>query len=316
MADQREPGWRPPAAGSADGPSTGASDADPAIFRPGPTDLFGEQAGAHDLTGSEVASVPDPQGVTTLGRARPSSTARRSVAGDLWHGFLALLKEVLIVVAMAAVLSFVIKTWLVQAFWIPSGSMENTLQPDDRVIVSKLTPGPFALHRGDIVVFEDPGAPTNPWITEPPHAPRSGVTAVVHDVLTFVGLLPDDSQNHLIKRVIGLPGDHITSDGKGPIKVNGVAINEPYVKPGDPPSSLPFDITVPAGRVWVMGDNRSDSSDSRYHPIGGDGSQGSVPIADITGRAVLIVWPASRWSVLSEPSAVFAKVPNPSPSVG
>ena len=98
----------------------------------------------------------------------------------------------------------------------------------------------------------------------------------------------------LIKRVIGLPGDHITNDGQGgPLKVNGVAVNEPYLKPGDSPSLQAFDITVPAGRVWVMGDHRSDSSDSRFHPLGGDGSQGSVPERLIVGRAVTDDLPAS-----------------------
>ena len=134
---------------------------------------------------------------------------------------------------MALVLSFVVKTWLMQAFYIPSGSMEDTLVRDDRVIVSKLTPGPFDLNRGDVVVFQDPENWLDP--VTPPRA-RPG-RAALNSALTFVGLLPTDEGNHLIKRVIGLPGDHVSCDGQGgPLKVNGVAVNEPYLKPGDAPS--------------------------------------------------------------------------------
>lgn len=277
--------------------------------------LPGEVIPGEDTPGEALAAAPglvdpmtaDPHAEEVFGSDRTAGSVPPTVVSTI----LAVVKEIVIVVVMASVLSFVIKTWLVQAFYIPSGSMEDTLLKDDRVIVSKLTPGPFDLRRGDIVVFEDPGAPSSPWITEPSHAPRSGLNAVTHNVLTFIGLLPDDSQNHLIKRVIGLPGDHVTCDGKGPIKVNGVAIAEPYLKPGNAPSTMAFDIHVPAGKVWVMGDHREDSADSRWHPVGGDGSQGSVPIDKITGRAVLLVWPLDRWTGLGQPTEVFAKVPNP-----
>ncbi|MEO7061595.1 MAG: signal peptidase I [Lapillicoccus sp.] len=224
----------------------------------------------------------------------------------MWGG----IKEILIIAVMAMVLSFVVKTWLIQAFYIPSGSMENTLMIDDRVIVSKLTPGPVDLSRGDIVVFQDPGH----WLpTLPSAAEEPGVRGVVHRGLQFVGLLPDDSDDHLIKRVIGLPGDHVvccSTDGR--LTVNGVAITENYIKPGDTPGGgkQPFDIVVPAGRVWVMGDHRSDSSDSRFHDDG-TGATGSVPIDDITGRAVTIVWPVDHVKWLSAPGNVFGSVPAP-----
>src|SRR3954454_3000847 len=133
---------------------------------------------------------------------------------------LARIGEVVIVIVLARALSFVVKTWLFQAFYIPSGSMENTLVKDDRVIVSKLTPGPFDLKRGDVVVFEDPGVPS-PWLGDL-GTQRSNVGGPFHDTLVFVGLLPEDAENHLIKRVIGLPGDHVQADGDtGKIKVNG-----------------------------------------------------------------------------------------------
>jgi signal peptidase I len=226
-----------------------------------------------------------------------------------WATLGAGLKELVIVVVLAMVLSFIVKTWLFQAFYIPSGSMENTLVRDDRVIVSKLTPGPFDLKRGDVVVFEDPGVPS-PWLGGLGET-RSTVGGPFHEALVFVGLLPEDSENHLIKRVIGLPGDHVQADGNsGKITVNGEEITEPYIKPGDAPSQgKKFDITVPAGRVWVMGDHRSDSSDSRWHDDG-TGATGSVPMDKIVGRALFVVWPIDHVTWLGVPERTFAEVPS------
>jgi signal peptidase I len=131
----------------------------------------------------------------------------------------------------------------------------------------------------------------------------------------FVGLLPDNSENHLIKRVIGLPGDHVKCcDEGGRITINGVPVKEPYLMKGNAASESPFDITVPRGRVWVMGDHRSDSSDSRFHDAPeNNGTQGSVDERLIVGRAVAIVWPLDHLTWLSTPTQTFAKVPNPSP---
>jgi signal peptidase I len=215
-------------------------------------------------------------------------------------------REVVIVLAMAMVLSFVVKTWLIQAFYIPSGSMEDTLLVGDRVVVSKLTPGPLDLARGDVVVFEDPGG----WLESVPLPERTGVGGAVHSVLVFVGLLPSESEDHLIKRVIGLPGDTVSCcDDDGRLVVNGVAVDEPYVFPGDEPSTRRFDITVPEGRVWVMGDHRSDSEDSRFHDPSGSGEEGAVPIDRITGRAVGVVWPLARLSWLGDYPQSFSGVP-------
>ena len=225
---------------------------------------------------------------------------------NVWGG----IKEILIIAVMALVLSFIVKTWLIQAFYIPSGSMENTLVRDDRVIVSKLTPGPFDLSRGDIVVFRDPGN----WLGTVPETSEGGTRESVRRVLQFVGLVPDDSDDHLIKRVIGLPGDHVVCcDKNGQLTINGVSITEPYIKPGDTPGGgkASFDITVPPGKVWVMGDHRSDSSDSRFHDDG-TGATGSVPIEDITGRSVMIVWPIDHVKWLSVPERVYSDVPPPS----
>ena len=223
---------------------------------------------------------------------------------NVWGG----IKEILIIAVMALVLSFIVKTWLIQAFYIPSGSMENTLVRDDRVIVSKLTPGPFDLSRGDIVVFRDPGN----WLGTVPETSEGGTRESVRRVLQFVGLVPDDSDDHLIKRVIGLPGDHVVCcDKNGQLTINGVSITEPYIKPGDTPGGgkASFDITVPPGKVWVMGDHRSDSSDSRFHDDG-TGATGSVPIEDITGRSVMIVWPIDHVKWLSVPCLLYT---SPSP---
>lgn len=226
-----------------------------------------------------------------------------------WRGLLAGVREVVIIVVMAMVLSLVIKTWIAQAFFIPSGSMKDTLQVGDRVMVSKLHKQFAGIQRGDVVVFRDPGG----WL--PPSAsaqPRGQVVEAVQSALTFVGLLPDPADEHLIKRVVGTGGDHVVCcDPQGRITVNGAPISEPYIHPGDAPSSLTFDIRVPEEAVWVMGDHRSDSQDSRYHPLGGDGDAGSVSRDLIVGRALLTVWPLRNAGVLSNHPAPFAGVPAP-----
>ncbi|WP_347813916.1 signal peptidase I [Allobranchiibius sp. GilTou38] len=252
-----------------------------------------------DATATQIprSDVPVPAATEEpVQEPAPAAPPRRT------QRWLVAIRELVLVVVIAMLLSFVIKTFLLQPFWIPSESMEPALVPGDRVVVSKLTPGPFDLHRGDVVVFDDP----DNWLGDEGSAPNPGP---VQKLLEFVGLYPA-GDNHLIKRVIGMPGDHVTCcDSAGKITINGVAITEPYLAAGTKPSLTRFDITVPAGRIWVMGDNRGDSGDSRYHDDG-SGATGSVPIKDVTGRADAVVWPLDRITWLGNYSATFAKVPS------
>jgi signal peptidase I len=242
-----------------------------------------------DVTGRDDESTP-------LVTTRVPAARRRPVAG----GLVAAARETVLVVVIALVVSLVVKTFLLQAFSIPSVSMEQTLDVGDRVLVGKLTPGPFDLHRGDVVVFSDPGG----WLRAETPVRRGPVGSVVTGALTFVGLLPEDSDGHLVKRVIGLPGDHVASDGRGPVTVNGTPLDESsYLADGVRPSQdQPFDVTVPADRLWVMGDNRPHSCDSRCNT--GGPSAGFVPVEMVTGRAYVVVWPFSHWSWLGTPSAL------------
>jgi signal peptidase I len=244
-----------------------------------------------------------PSTGSTVGDHQPGRERRgfvRSVADAL--------RETAIIVVMAMVLSFVVKTWVAQAFFIPSGSMEQTLQVGDRVMVSKLHKRFDGINRGDIVVFRDPGA----WLPPSSQPQSTEVVGAVQRVLTFVGLLPDPADEHLIKRVIGVGGDRVVCcDTEERLTVNGAAIDEPYVYPGDAPSTIRFDITVPTDSVWVMGDHRSDSQDSRYHPLDGDGPEGSVPLDLVVGRGVVTVWPLTRAGTMSNHSDVFAGIPAP-----
>ena len=245
----------------------------------------------------------------------PPRAAARAPAEDELHGpgfFRSIgyaVREIVVIAVMAMVLSLVVKTWVAQAFYIPSGSMERTLQLDDRVMVSKLHKRFDGVNHGDIVVFKDPGG----WL--PPGEQleaRDGWLGTVERSLTFVGLLPDPADEHLIKRVIGVAGDRVVCcDDENRLTVNGAPLEEPYIYPGDASSVLKFDITVPADAVWVMGDHRSDSQDSRYHPLQGDGTEGSVPLERVVGRAVLTVWPFTRVTTLSNHAEVFSAVPAP-----
>jgi signal peptidase I len=252
-----------------------------------------------DKTSREIdPGVPSPSDEGPSHRAAASSRPR-----GLWHA----IREVVSVAAIALVISFLIKTFVMQAFWIPSGSMEQTLLIGDRVLVSKIQAGPMDIDRGDIVVFEDPGG----WL--PPTTPvdRGPILNPVVQVLEFVGLAPVAQGNHLIKRVIGTGGDQVVCcDAQGRMSVNGKTLEEEdYLFPGDEPSQTPFDVTVPEGHVWLMGDHRSNSRDSRGNDDG-SGATGSVPEDNVVGQAMVLVWPLARAEWFDNP-ATLSEVPAP-----
>ena len=203
------------------------------------------------------------------------------------------------VILYALVIAFLVKTFLLRGFYIPSGSMEQTLQVNDRVFINVAGSYFSEPKRGDVIVFKD----SQGWI------PSTQKTSnPLKDGLSFVGILPDTSSNFLVKRVIGTPGDVVEGDGTGKIKVNGVEITEPYLYPGNPPSEVPFKVTVPAGKYFVMGDHRSNSADSRYHI-----SDGTAFISkdDVQGNVFVVAWPLNHFGLLQDESSVFSSVPAP-----
>ncbi|MFF3123101.1 signal peptidase I [Streptomyces sp. NPDC057908] len=203
-------------------------------------------------------------------------------------------KELPLLIGIALVLALLIKTFLLQAFSIPSDSMQDTLQRGDRVLVDKLTPW-FGGEpdRGEVVVFHDP----DNWLDGEPTPEPS----VVQDFLSFIGLMPSSKEKDLIKRTIAVGGDTVECAKGGPIKVNGKALDEPYIFPGDTAcDDMPFGpFKVPEGKIWVMGDHRQNSWDSRYHTE--DATKGFVPVKDVVGRAVVVAWPINRWATLPVP---------------
>jgi signal peptidase I len=226
------------------------------------------------------------------------------------------LTEMVVLFAVALTIALLIKTFVVQPFYIPSGSMENTLLVGDKVLVNKLVYHLRPIDRGDIVVFNGEGS----W--DPPVVPGAvhrnpfvviyddTIGALLHSIAGLFGTSP--GQTDYIKRVIGVPGDHVVCcNDKGQITVNGVALSEnSYVFPGAKPSQDPFRVVVPSGRIWVMGDNREESADSRLHDCAYSDAQvtcypfdrdGTVPESKVIGRAFMIVWPPVRLRILPIP---------------
>ena len=204
-------------------------------------------------------------------------------------------RELLTIVVAAAVLTLLVKAFVVQVYRIPSGSMENTLQVGDRVLVNKVVYHVRGIARGDIIVFSGQDS----WGPDAPPPSSDPVVRIFDDVLSGIGL--QDNQTYYIKRVIGLPGDHVACCTDGKVTVNGVPLSEgSYVYPGNPPSTVKFSEVVPSGHLWVMGDHRSDSEDSRYNT--GDPGGGAIPENQVVGRAFLIIWPPSQIRDLPIPS--------------
>jgi signal peptidase I len=206
--------------------------------------------------------------------------------------------EAVVLLVIAAVIAVGVHSFLFQAFFIPTGSMENTLMPHDRVIVNRLSYKVGHVKRGQIIVFSGVDSWTPEGSVTTSHNP---VLRDLSKVGSYLGFAPSGEQD-FIKRVIGVPGDHVVCcNAQGRITVNGHPLIENYLYPGSDNRTLPFDITVPAGHLWVEGDHRNDSADSRSHT--GLPGGGSIPINKVIGRAFVIVWPLSRFHGLSTPSS-------------
>ncbi|MFI5805455.1 signal peptidase I [Streptomyces sp. NPDC051561] len=246
----------------------------------------GRPAGA--LPGSRSPSGPGP--------VRSSDLVRR-------RGH----RPLLLAVACVAFL-LVLSSFVMQPFLIPSTSMQPTLQVGDRILVNKLAYR-FGAEpaRGDVVVFDGRGS----FVREEPEVnPLAGALRWGGAALG----LTEPAETDFVKRVVGVGGDRVVCcDKRGRLRVNGTSVEEPYLYPGNPPSRVPFDIVVPAGTLWMMGDHRSRSSDSRDH-LGSPGG-GMVPLDRVIGRADRIGWPFGRWGAV-EPSDAFADVRQPAASHG
>lgn len=195
----------------------------------------------------------------------------------------------------ALAVTVLLRAFVIQVFSIPSGSMEGTLRPGDRVLVNEMVYRFRPIARGDIVVFTGSGS----WdpVTKLPGNP---VARLFDDLANVVGISAEGTD--YVKRVIGVPGDRVRCcDARGRVTVNGVPLNEkPYLAPGSAPSQVRFSITVPPGRLWVMGDNRKNSADSRYRSSDPDG--GTIPESAVLGRAFLVFWPFSQFTDLPIPA--------------
>ena len=209
--------------------------------------------------------------------------------------------EAVVLLVIAAAIAVGVHSFLFQAFFIPSGSMENTLLKGDRVIVNRLSYKVGHVQRGQIVVFSG----VDSWTPEGSISqPSNPVLREFSKVGSYLGFAPSGEQD-FIKRVIGVPGDRVVCcNTQGQITVNGVALQEHYLYPGSDNRTLPFDIVVPPGRLWVEGDHRNDSADSRSHT--GLPGGGTIPINKVIGRAFVIVWPFSRLHRLEIPASYGA----------
>src|SRR5215469_5392180 len=255
--------------------------------------------GADGVPDQDPPGAPGSQGNQDLqdpaaadaqaGEQAPAADKKRRRKRPFW-------RDLVVIVVAALALTILLKAFVVEVFSIPSGSMENTLLPGDRVLVSKIVYRFRDVARGDVVVFSGQGS----WGPDAPPPPGNPFLRLWDDLTNLVGVTAPGTD--YIKRVIGIPGDHVVCcDARGRITVNGVPLNEQsYIYTGNPPSTIRFSITVPPGRLWVMGDHRSVSFDSRGHQQ--DPGNGTIPEDRVVGRAFVIVAPVSRWGVLPIPA--------------
>jgi signal peptidase I len=251
-------------------------------------------------TGAQGPGEPaDGDGSPATEPAEPAEAASKKRRMSGW-------RELPILIVVALTIALVIKSFVVQPFWIPSSSMEDTLIPLDKVLVNKLAYHFRSIQPGDIIVFNGDGS-WNP--NRPPAKPPSDILVRAYDdtlgwLFHQIGGLfgtPAD-QVDFIKRVIGIPGDRVACcNARGLVTVNGVPLHESsYLYPGAAPSQIKFNIVVPPGRLWVMGDNRQISDDSRLRMS--DPGGGTIPENKVIGRAFVVIWPRSHWKILSIPS--------------
>jgi signal peptidase I len=311
--DATDPGSAPATGGTATGftAGTGTDGADGSHGAGGYRARHGARAGySAEVPESRTEpgdEQPRPGDASTTGEGEDGAdpedageaAASRKRSGSAW-------RELPILVVVALTIALVIKTFVVQPFFIPSSSMENTLMVGDKVLVNKLVYHFRSIEPGDIIVFNGDGS----WNPNPPAGkPASNfIVRAYDDTLgslfhSIGGLLGTPiGQTDFIKRVIGVPGDHVVCcNAQGLVTVNGVPLHEQsYLYPGAAPSTIKFNIVVPPGRLWVMGDNRAVSDDSRLRQSSPGG--GTIPENKVIGRAFVIIWPPSQWRILPIPS--------------
>ncbi|CAM4052869.1 hypothetical protein GCM10009799_30110 [Nocardiopsis rhodophaea] len=262
-------------------------------------DPVGGSSGAHTHPRADCAGHAEDHDATASRKGEEQGGKAKKKDGKKQRSFW---KELPALLLIGLLLAFAIKTWLVEPYYVPSGSMENTLLIGDRVFVNKLANSTRDIERGDVIVFDG----RDSWDAVEGAPASSGFLTSVAD---FAGMSPD--RKDYTKRVIGLPGDTVECcDEKRRIIINGQPIDEPYLFPGSLESHEEFGpVTVGKGRLWVMGDHRAISLDSRGHmEFEGDGT---IPISSVAGPAFLIHWPLDRISTLSTPKDAFANVPAP-----
>jgi signal peptidase I len=281
------------------------------------------------MTGQDPRTgLPRPDAVPAPGGSRPSALPRtvagpgapaefgrdagfRMAVGLAVRGprrIAGFWREALLVIVVTVLLTAGVKSFVVETFRIPSGSMENTLRIGDRVLVNKLVYRIRGIDRGDVVVFSGAGS----WGPTPPPQKAGSISAAYRDALQALGLETDGTD--YVKRVIGLPGDHVACcTAQGRITVNGVPLREgSYLYPGEAPSAEFFNITVRPGRLWVMGDHRGESSDSRYHSA--DPGGGTIPESAVVGRAFVVIWPPSQVKSLPIPATFTSRATAAAPA--
>jgi signal peptidase I len=280
----------------------------------GPADVVPEGEDPRD-SGSSGGTDPDDGDSRDTGPIRRTAGRSRHRGRPEKKG--SLLRELPVLLLVAFVLALLVKTFLVQAFFIPSGSMEQTLHgcpgcTGDRVLVNKVPYWFGEPEPGDIVVFEGPDT----WspevdVAEPTNWFSSGLLWLGR----AVGVAPP-SEDDFVKRVIATGGQTVECcDDEGRVLVDGQPLDEPYIFENTPPESRNFSqVTVPEGRLWVMGDHRSASADSRSHAE--DAHSGTVAVDDVIGKAALIVWPLDRFSTLSSPDIQGVEAAGAAPAPG